>query len=458
MGLFDRMRVDVDTIQTPAPQPSPVSSTDVRSGSPENPSTSLSNPAAWFVDWATGGASSPAGVVVTEQRAMQNLIVMSCVKVLAETLAMLPLPVYRRLPRGRETARDHALYQVLHDRMNPEISSFSGRETLQAHLGLRGNAYAEIEYAKSGKILALWPLTPSRVTPYRKGGEKLFRIELPNGSLVVLGSDRVMHIPGFSYDGLQGLSPIGVARNAIGLSIATEEFGSRFFGNGSRPGGILTRPIGAPKLSQDARTTLADSFTKKHSGLANAHRIAILEEGMTWEAIGVDPKDSQFLETRKFEKEEICGWYRVAPHLIADLDRSTNNNIEQQSLEFIIYTMQPWFSRWEQVMNWDLVSEDERGDIYAAFNLDGLLRGDAQARGEFYTKMFNIAVYSRNEIREFQNMNPVEGGDRYFVQGALVPVDAIDAGLSASALLKMKQGGPSTEPTAPSPKATAIAE
>lgn len=446
MGLFDRMKVAVNE----SPAAAAPAMTESRSGSPENPSTSLANPASWLVDWATGGAS-PAGVVVNEQKAMHHSIVASCVKILAETLAMLPLPVYRRLPRGRETAREHPLYRLLHDRPNPELTSFAYRELVQTHLGFRGNAYAEIEYAKSGKILALWPLTPSRVTPFRRDGEKRFSIELPNGGKTVLGSDRVMHVMGFGYDGLQGLSPVGLARNAIGLSLAAEEFGSRFFGNGARPGGIITRPPGQAKLSEPAKENLRSSFERKHEGLSNAHRVAILEEGTTFAPLGVNPDDAQFLETRKFQKEEICGWYRIPPHLVANLDRSTNNNIEQQSLEFIIYTMQPWLTRHEQVMNWDLVSEDERGEIYAEFNVDGLLRGDVTARGEYYTKLFNIGVLSRNDIRERDNMNPVEGGDRYFVQGALVPVDMIDAGLAASALLKMKQGagsGASTDPAA----------
>jgi HK97 family phage portal protein len=203
----------------------------------------------------SGGASSAAGVVVNEARAMAHATVISCVKILAETLAMLPLPVYRKLePRGRRRAEDDPRYALLHDAPNPEMTSFAFREVLQAHLALRGNGYAEIERKKSGRILAFWPLTPSRVTPFRQGGEKRYRVELPNGSPITLEADEVLHIPGFGYDGLQGLSPIGLARHSIGLSIAAEEYGSRWFGSGSRPGGVLTRPVGAPKLSDTART------------------------------------------------------------------------------------------------------------------------------------------------------------------------------------------------------------
>jgi HK97 family phage portal protein len=418
----------------------------------ENPSTPLSAPAAWLVDWMTGGGSSAAGVVVNEQRAMAHATVISCVKILAETLAMMPLPLYRRLsPRGRERAEDHPLYTLLHDAPNPEITSFAFRETLQAHLGIRGNAYAEIERKKSGRILAFWPLTPSRVTPFRQDGEKRYRVELPNGSPTTLESDEVLHIPGFGYDGLQGLSPIGLARHSIGLSIAAEEYGSRWFGSGSRPGGVLTRPVGAPKLTDAARNSLGESFERKHGGLSNAHRVAILEEGMTWEAIGVNPAESQFLETRKYQRAEICGWYRVPPHLIADLDRSTNNNIEQQSLEFIVYTMQPWISRWEQTMNVSLLSEDERRSLYTQFNLRLLLRGDAAARAKFYSQMMQIGVYSPNDIRELEDENPTPDGNRYFVQGALVPLDSIDAFIK-SRLAKLAAGGTDVSPPAPDPE------
>jgi HK97 family phage portal protein len=426
MGLLDRM-----------------DRTEQRDFSLENPSTPLSAPAAWLVDWMGGGGSA-SGVVVSEQRAMQHATVISCVKILAETLAMLPLPLLRRLARGRDRAVDHSLYRLLHDAPNPEMTSFGFRETLQAHLGLRGNAYAEIETAKSGKILALWPLTPNRVTPFRQDGVKRYRVQLPDGTQTVLNYDEVLHIPGLSYDGLQGLSPLGLAKQTIGLSVAAEEYGARWFGSGARPGGVLTRPVNAPKLTPEAREALRESVDRKHGGLSNAHRIAILEEGMTWEQIGVNPSESQFLDTRKYQRAEICGFYRVPPHLIADLDRSTNNNIEQQSLEFIVYTMQPWLSRWEQTINTQLLTETEQSTLYAQFNLRLLLRGDAAARATFYSKMFGISVYSPNDIRELEDENPIEGGDQYFVQNVFVPLNSVEKALAA--MLAAGKGLPAPQP------------
>jgi HK97 family phage portal protein len=379
-----------------------------RRASPENPSTNLANPAAWLFD-AFGAKQSAAGVAVNERTALQSTAVYACVRILAETIASLPLPVFRRRgARGKDIARDHPLYSILHDRPNPEMSSFTFRETLQGHLSLWGNAYAEIETAKSGRVLALWPLRPDVTTPVRlPNGERIFKTKI-NGETQELPADRVLHVPGMGFDGLVGYSPIALSRQAIGLALATEEFGAKFFGNGTRPGGVLTHPA---RLSKEAKERLKEGWQAAYGGLTNAQRVAVLEEGVTWQALGVPPDEAQFLETRKFQTTEIARIFRVPPHMLADLERATFSNIEHQSIEFVVHTIRPWLVRWEQVMNWSLFSERDQGNAFAEFQVEGLLRGDSAQRASFYSALFNMGVLSPNDIRERENMNPVEGGD-----------------------------------------------
>lgn len=370
---------------------------------------------------------SAAGVTVNEQTATAHATVMSCVKILAETLAMLPLKVYERVePRGRSMAVDHPIYQLLHDKPNPELSSFIFREMLQAHLGLWGNAYAEIESTKGGRIIALWPIAPWRVEVVRVNGQKGFVVSMADGSRVPLASDRVLHIPGFGYDGLKGLSPIGTIRQSIGLAIAAEMFGAKLFANDARPGGIITRPKEVQALSPEAAKAFKESWEAAHQGLNRAHRVAILEEGMQWQQMGIPPNDAQFLETRTYQRREICGFYRVPVHMVGDLERATFSNIEQQGIDFVTHTMGPWLSRWEAVLM-DLFSEADRQRYYAEFLVTALLKGDQAARAAYYTQRFNIGSLSPNDIRELENENPVPGGDTYFVQGAYVPIEQAKA-------------------------------
>jgi HK97 family phage portal protein len=395
-------------------------------------------------------APAQSGVNVTAIRAANQATVISCVKILAETLAMLPLKTYERLqPRGRAVAFQHPTYTLLHDRANPELPAFIFREVMQAHLGLWGNAYAEIETTRAGKIIALWPIAPWKVEVRRENAEKYYIVSLNNGSRVALGADRVMHVPGFDYrDGLQGISPIASMREAIGLAIATETFGAKWFGSGARPGGIITRPKEVPALSVPAAKAFKESWEQAHSGLSNAQRVAILEEGMQWQQTGIPPDDSQFLETRLFQKREIAGWYRVPLHMLADLERATFSNIEQQGIDFVTHTMGPWLSRWEAVVNYDLFSEADRATYYAEFLVTALLRGDQAARAAYYTQRFNVGSISPNDIRELENENPIEGGDRYFVQGAYVPLDKIDAFLDRKAAQPTTPTDPSKSPQA----------
>ncbi len=384
--------------------------------------STLANPAQWLVDALTGGSKSAAGVSVTESKALTASGVYACVKILAETVASLPLPVYRRLsPRGKERAPDHPLYYILHDEPNPEMTAFTFKEALMGHLTLWGNAYAEIEWGANGRPRALWPLRPDNTWPERDSAtKKIIYKTIIDGTTYVLPAQNVLHILGLSAEGLVGYSPIRMAREAIGLSLAAEEFGSRLFSNGAHPGGIIEYPN---KLRKEAREQFEKSIKEAYSGLSKSHRLMVLEEGLKYHQVAIPPDDAQFLETRKFQLNEICRIFRVPPHMVGDLERATFSNIEHQSLEFVMYTIRPWLVRWEQAIHSKLFSRQERQTYFAEFLIEGLLRGDVQARSQFYREMFMIGAMSQNDIREKENMNPIEGGDTYYVPLNMVPAD-----------------------------------
>ncbi|MDD4700016.1 MAG: phage portal protein, partial [Oscillospiraceae bacterium] len=296
-----------------------------------------------------------AGKPVNEHTAMQMTAVYSCVRILAETLAGLPLHVYKYNDSGgKEKHLKHPLYRLLHDEPNPEMTSFTFRETLMSHLLLWGNAYAQIIRNARGEVIALYPLMPNKMTVDRDKNGRLFYLyqrsvedapTLGKDSLVYLDPSDVLHIPGLGFDGLVGYSPIAMAKNAIGLAMATEEYGAKFFANGAAPGGVLEHP-GTIKDPQKVK----DSWNAAYQGSTNSHRVAVLEEGMKYQQIGIPPEQAQFLETRKFQINEIARIFRVPPHMLADLEKSSFSNIEQQSLEFVKYTLDPWVVRWEQNM------------------------------------------------------------------------------------------------------------
>ena len=374
----------------------------------ENPSTPLSNPADWLFD-SLGAKGSHAGASVSPTNALEVSSVWAAVRLIAGTMGTLPKPVYQHVDGGKQKARSHPLYRLLHDSPNPETPSFVFFEALQAHLLLYGNAYAEIERNGAGIPVALWPLHPANVRVERRNGRKVYLV-LVQGQEVPLAAENVLHVPGFSLDGSVGLFPIQLARNAVGLAKATEEYGSRFFSNDARPGGALTHP---GKLGAEAADRLKKSWNAAHQGLSAAQRVAVLEEGMTFQPFGIPPEHAQFLETRKFSVTEIARVFGIPPHLIGDLERATFSNIESQQIQFVQFCIEPWARRWEQVLNHDLF--ETSGDYFAEFNLEGLLRGDSASRASFYNALFGIGVLSPNDIRERENMNRVEGGDARYV-------------------------------------------
>lgn len=381
----------------------------------------LATPAAWLMELLTGGTEANAGVVVNENTALMSTAVFSCIRVLSETVASLPLPVYRRAQSGgKERAEDHPLYTILHDQPNPEMTSFEWREVETSHLALWGNAFSEIERDGAGRPVALWPLRPDRMMVERVNGRLVYWYTLPSGEQVPMPPWAVHHVRGLSPDGRVGYSPIRLAREAIGLALATEGFGARFFKNDARPGVVLVHP---GRLGQKGQDNLRDSWDKEFAGLKNKHRTAVLEEGVRIEQVGIPPEDAQFLETRKFQLNEIARFWRIPPHMVGDLDRSTNNNIEHQSIEFVVHTIRPYLVRWEQAIRRDLILPSERRAIFAEFLVDGLLRGDIQSRYSAYAVGRQNGWLSANDIRALENMNPIPSGNTY-----LVPLNMVPAG------------------------------
>ena len=372
---------------------------------------------------------STAGKRVNERSAMQMTAVYSCVRILAEAVAGLPLHLYRyKEDGGKEKAIDHPLYLLLHDEPNPEMSSFVFRETLMTHLLLWGNAYAQIIRNGKGEVIALYPLMPDRMTVDRDRDGKLYyeytvsTDDTPTvkGTVVRLNSSDVLHIPGLGFDGLVGYSPIAMAKNAIGMAIACEEYGAKFFANGAAPGGVLEHP-GTIKDPGRVRESWQSTF----GGSGNANKIAVLEEGMKYTPIGISPEQAQFLETRKFQINEIARIFRVPPHMVGDLEKSSFSNIEQQSLEFVKYTLEPWLVRWEQSIQRTLFSPEEKKRYFAKFNVEGLLRGDYASRMSGYATARQNGWMSANDIRELENMDRIpaeEGGDLYLINGNMLPL------------------------------------
>ena len=392
-----------------------------RRGRIENPRVPLS--AATVGDLWGDVHETDAGIAVSEESALRATAVFSAIRIIAESIASLPFGMYERIERGRRSAPSHPLHRLLHDEMNPEMSAMTGREVMAAHLAGWGGAYLEKQFDGAGRIIALWPLLPDRTKAVRVNQVKWIQTRLPSGSQALLPAERVLHVPGLGFDGLNGYSPIGLARQAIGLALATERFGARHFGNGAKMSGVLRHP---KILNEKGQANLRDSFERLYTGLSNSHRVAILEEGMEWQQIGIAPEESQFLETRKFQVTEIARIFRVPPHMLADLDRATFSNIEHLSIEFVVHTLRPWLVRIEQAINMQLLTRDERDRFFARHTVDGLLRGDIKTRFEAYGQALMNGWYSPNDIREFEDKNPIEGGDRYFVQQNMMPLDMVD--------------------------------
>lgn len=381
-----------------------------------------------YLGWAFGGGAASSGIIVNPQTAMQSAAVFACIKVLAESIAMLPCTLYKQGPgKERQPAVDHSLYDILRNQPNEWQTNVEFFEMLVASLCLRGNGFTWINRTRAGDVAELLPLHPDMVNVTMKTGFQLnYQVTMPDGSFKDMAPGELFHVRGLSLNGWLGISPIAYARESIGLALAAEKFGGQLFRNGAKMSGVLEVPM---KLSDEALKRMKESFDLASSG-ENAHKTAILEEGTKYSKIGITPEDSQFLETRKYQRSEIAAIYRVPAHLINDLEKATFSNIEQLGLEFVTLCLMPWFVRIEQAIRRDLINREERRDYGVAFDVSAMLRGDAAARSAYYHNGILDGWLTRNEARAMESslgvlLNPLEELDEPLMPLNMTPVGAI---------------------------------
>jgi HK97 family phage portal protein len=361
-----------------------------------------------------------SGVEVSETTAFNCSLVWAAVQVLASGMACLPCGLFKRIDGSRSEQVNDMHAPLIAVAPNPEMTWAVFVETLQAHVLTWGNAYAEIERDQKNRIIALWPITPNRVTPARDKQKRLvYVVENPATPSLpwVLDSARVWHLPGLGFDGLVGYNVIRMARLSLGLTMAAEQYGAAFFGNGSHPTGIVTTD---KRYNEEAIENFREQFAMKHGGgPQSAHRLVFLSDGMTWQQMTVNPDHAQLLETRKFQAEEVARWFNIAPHLLRHLERSTNNNIEQQSLEHVIYTLGPWRNKWEAELNRKLLTPEQQKLYFHRFDPSPLLRGDLLS----FVKALDIGrrsgLWSADDCRAKLCENPIaDGKGEIYLQAA----------------------------------------
>lgn len=387
----------------------------------EKRSVSLTAPPDWLVQYIGGGGTAFTGEVVSVEGALNVTSVLAGFTILMEDIASLPLILYRRLERGKERALRHPYYSLLHDNFNPEHTSMVSREMLIGHMVGWGNYYGQLIWDQRGVVREIWPLAPNRMEVFRENGERRYLYTESNGNRIPFRQEDILHIPAFGFDGLVGYSRITLARNAIGLARAAEKYGSKIFANDARPSVIFKSQ---KRMSPEAKTNLRESWDQLYAGAGNAARSAVLEEGLDLETVGFPPEDAQFLQTRQFQVTEIARIFRIPPHMIGDVERSTSwgSGIEQQELSYLNHTLRPWMVRVEQQLHKDLLLSRERRNYIIEHLTDAMLRTDTTARFEAYAKAITNGWMNRNEVREKENMNPADGLDEY-----LVPLNMGDA-------------------------------
>lgn len=370
------------------------------------------------------GRSTSAGVTVNESTAMRLSVVYACIRVLSESVAQIPLKVYERLPNGgKREASDHPLYPLLHDWPNDEMTSFNWREASTAHLCAWGNSYSFIDFGRDGRPKSITPLKPDRVAPKRleSNDQLVYDVINRKGQSTRYLKEQVLHVPGLGYDGIVGYSPIRVAAETIGLGLAAQEQAGSFLKNGAVPRGVLMHP---KTLTQDSTDRLREDWHEKYGGV-NKGKVAVLEEGMEFKTISVSPVDAQLIETMKLSRSEIAGIFRVPAHMINDLEKATFSNVDQLSIEFVKFSLMPWLTRYEQVMNRRLFLPSERGQYFCQFVTDGLLRGDIKSRNEAHRVAIMGGWKSPNEVRAEENLEPIPGGDQHFMQSSYTTIGKI---------------------------------
>ena len=381
---------------------------------------------AWY--GAVGSSMlAQAGVRVDADTALKIATVFRCVSILTGTFAMLPFGIYADQSNGaKKRASDLPLDYLLSAEPNRYQDSFQWREMIFGHILLRGNLYCRIIPGTRGPVGELIPMHPDSVTPERlPDGTVRYKVRLQTGQTEILNRDDVFHVPGLSSDGLTGLSVVGLMRETLGLALATESYGARFFSQNAQPSGVLTIP---GTLEEEALARLSKSWQETHSGLANSHKIAILEQGLDWKQVGMTSEDAQFLQTRSFQRNEITTAFGIPPHMVGDTEKSTSwgTGIEQQTIGFVVWTLLPWLVRFEQAVNRQLIIGPQ--PLYSKFNVKGLLRGDSAARYSAYAIARQWGLQNANEIRALEDMDPIDGpaGEEY-----LNPLNFAPAGTTA---------------------------
>ena len=378
---------------------------------------------------ARGTWLNATGIAVNPRSALGLPAAFAAINVIATDVSCLPLRIYRRLEGGgRVESREHPLWDALTVSLDAEVPSMRTRQALMGHTLGWGNGYLEIGYTRGGRAARLYPLTPGQafadVTPISK--KLYYQVEGESWS-----PSRIFHLAGFGFDGVQGYSPIALCRQAVGLGIAAETYGAGFFGGGSKPGGVIQVPGSLGRTQEEAEEAMErirSGWEKIHQGSENSARVAVLEGGSVYQAITIDPKDAQFLETRQFQVLEICRLYRVPPNKLMDLSQAHLANLEFSNLDYMQTTLMPWCEAWEQEANLKLLTAAERSQgYYIEHNMNAYLRGDTKARAEYYQRMRDLGALSPDEIRQLENLNPIgrdRGGDKYLVPLNMTTLEA----------------------------------
>ena len=390
---------------------------------PEQRST-LSNPSSWFIEWLNGGPSV-AGQKVNPETALKVSTVYACVSLLSRTIASLQLGFYRKLEDGSEeitgTPEQYAVCIEPNDRM----TSYTWRSTFMLHLMMRGNAYAKLKFDRTGRVSGFQILHPDFVEPYLYKG-KIFYKNTNEGASETLDSGEVLHIRNFSDDGIEGKSPLTYARESVGMALAANDYAAAMYENGGGLRGIVETPI---PLDQKQADFMRENFLRVMRNYKETGSIGVLDRGAKFQQIALSPKDAQFIESSNMTVREIARFFGVPLHLIGDLERATFGNIEHQSIEFVTHTIRPIVKNFEDELNRRVIRKSDRSNYFFRFNLDSLLRGDTQARAQYYSQMLNAGVMSLDEVRRLENMNPIADGlgKKHYIQVNMTTLENLQA-------------------------------
>lgn len=407
--------------------------------SPENPSTSLSNPSSWLIDLFSGGGTH-AGINVNEKSALKYSAVWNAITIYASAFSSLPVKVFQRdSDDNKQEVQSHPASRLVGKFPNDLMTGATYKQHGGAHLVSWGNWYSAIARDGRGAPTELVLLLPDRTKPVMDNGRLHYETKTDSGQRVRIELQDMLHIPGLGFDGIEGYSVISHARNSIGIGMAAEKFGGKFFDNGANMSGVLQQDMGSPGFGdKDSKKEWMQSWRDAYTGTDNALKTALLKPGMSYERIGIPPEDAQFLETREFGIRDVARWFDLPPHMLKSLESQPRANIEQQAIEYVIHSLRPWLVKIEQELERKLLTEQQKrsGQWEIKFNVNALLRGDSEAQSNFIDTMIKNGVYSINDGRRFLDLNTVENGDRHFVQQNLMPLDRTDEVID-----EQKQGG-----------------